>query len=414
MFFKAFSNKTHMNKTFVLLFSILITLSLSTTSVLAQATTITNPGITPDNFLYGLDVFIDNIRLAITAGDIEKAKLSLQIAEERLAEVKVMIEQNKLAEAQTAQAEHDKNLAVTETSVGQIARTNATEEIKEEINVEKALKQHKAKVETVSGELKVKIKVKGELTAEQQGLIDSILSSMEGKSGEVEIKIDNKKQETKIKIKQQTGKSDEEIEDEVEELEIEAGVAGLEVKAEIVGNQAEMKIEKEFSTSTTDRDAIINEIIQEFAFDRETADTALEIETEETDEELEEEFKVEVKVEEGIAEVEIELKFILNTTDRDTILDAIVERSQLTKEQIEEVLEFETEEEEETEIEVEIEDGIAKIKVEFASEELEFELETTDKEIIISEIIERTGLTRAQIESIIEFEEETEEDEEED
>lgn len=371
-------------------------------------------GINPDSFFYGLDIFIDDIVLAFTSGDVEKAELSLKIAEERLQEVKMMIEENKLSAAQAAQAEHDKMLSVTENAVSQIESADAVEEIKEKIEVEKELKEHKTKVEKISGELKVKIKIKSEITAEQQSLIDSILTAMEGKTGEVEIKIDNEKQETKIRIKQQTGKSTDEIKDEVEELEVEAGVAGLEVKAEILGEQSEVKVEREFSTATTDRSAIVDEIIEEFALGRETADASLEIETEEEEEELEEKLEVKIEIEEGVADVEIELKFVLDTTDREEILNAIVERTQLTREQIEEALEFEADEEE-LEIEVEIEGNKSKVKVEFAGKEIEFELDTIDRETIISEIVARTGLTREQVESMIEIgiEEELEEIEEE-
>lgn len=213
-----------------------------------------------------------------------------------------------------------------------------------------------------------------------------------------------------------------EEEDEIEELEIEAGVAELEVKAEIVGEQVEVKVEREFSTTTTDRDAIIDEIIQEFTLDRETADAALEIETVE-EEELEEEFKVEVEVEEGIAEVEVKLKFILGTTDREAILDAIVERTQLTREQIGEGLEFEneeteeeleeeTEETEETEIEVEVKKGKAKVRIEFNDQKSRFALDTTAEAEILAAIAEITGLTESEIKDIWEFEIEDEVEEE--
>jgi hypothetical protein len=70
----------------------------------------------------------------------------------------------------------------------------------------------------------------------------------------------------------------------------------------------------------------------------------------------------------------------------------------------EEEAQEEAEEEEEIEIEVEIEDGIAKIKAEFDGQKLEFELEETNRDSIIDEIIERTGLTREQIEDVIKFE----------
>jgi len=84
-----------------------------------------------------------------------------------------------------------------------------------------------------------------------------------------------------------------------------------------------------------------------------------------------------------------------------------------TEEEIEEETEeVKEEEDEEIEIEVEIEDGIAKIEAEFDGQELEFELKETDRDSIINEIIQRTGLTREQIEDVIKFEIEEENQEE--
>ena len=67
--------------------------------------------------------------------------------------------------------------------------------------------------------------------------------------------------------------------------------------------------------------------------------------------------------------------------------------------------EDETNDEEEIEIKVEIEDGIAKMEVKIGDEELEFELEETDRELIIQYIAENTDLTIEKIEAYIEFEE---------
>ena len=65
----------------------------------------------------------------------------------------------------------------------------------------------------------------------------------------------------------------------------------------------------------------------------------------------------------------------------------------------------ETNDTEKIEIEVEIEDGIAKIEVKIGDEELEFELEETDRELIMQYIAENTDLTIEEIETFIEFEE---------
>ena len=178
--------------------------------------------------------------------------------------------------------------------------------------------------------------------------------------------------------------------------------------------RTEVKISRKYSTSIIDRNAIINEIIEKFALDNEMADAALKIEEENEGEKLEEKFKVKVKVKDGVTDVKVELKFILNATDRESILDAVVTRSVLTTDQIASAMEFKVKEKEEEklEIEVEIEKGVAEVEVEFGDEEFEFSLETTDRDEIISEIMERTGLTREQIEAVIEFEFEFEDEDE--
>ena len=58
----------------------------------------------------------------------------------------------------------------------------------------------------------------------------------------------------------------------------------------------------------------------------------------------------------------------------------------------------------ELEIEVEVKDGIAKVEVEHGDEELEFEIDWIDEEDVIDEIVSRTDLTAEQIEEVITFE----------
>ncbi len=410
-----------MKKCILILFLTLLVfgITLNVPTVLAQETP-TDPGITPDSFLWGIDKALEQISLLLATSPSEKATKGLEIAQERLAEIKKMIEENKLDAAEKAQESHGETLEGVQEDIEDIEEDNSTEEIEEVIEIEKELQDHNEEVNQVFGELKIKIKIEGGITQAQQDLIDSILASLEGQTGKVEIEIKNKKDKTKIKIKIETGKSDEEIDDDIEKLELKAGLGEIKVRAEIVNGQAEVKLKLKFSTSITNQDAIINEIIAKFVLDSETADAALKIEEEDEDEELEEKFKVKVKVKEDRTKVEVELKFILNTTDRESILDAIVERSQLTSEQIEGAIEFkvkekeEDEDEEELEIEVEIEDDMAKVEVEFNGDEFEFTLETTDRDEIIDEIIERTGLTKEQINAVIEFDIEDEDDDSDD
>ena len=154
----------------------------------------------------------------------------------------------------------------------------------------------------------------------------------------------------------------------------------------------------------------------------------IEVDTDEEEvEDTDEEIEIEVEIEDGIAIIEVEfgdeeLEFEIEWIDEQTTIAEIAIRTGLSIDEIERSITFEMDDEEredevdtdeEIEIEVEIEDGIAKIEAEFDGQELEFDLEETDRDAIIDEIIERTGLTREQIEDVIEFEVEEEDEHEE-
>ena len=361
----------------------------------------TDAGVTPDSFLWGLDKALDNLNMLLTFDKGEKAKKGIEIARERLLEVREMVEENKLEAAENAKEAHGNFLNKVKDSIKELEKDNSTEEIKKVIEIEKELKEHEDDIEEVNTELKVKIKIEGTITEEQKALINSLLDSLKGQTGEIKIEIKNKKDKTKIKIKQETGKSDKEVDDEIEEIEEEIGFEEIKVKAEIIGNKAQIKIENEFSTDATDKNAIIDEIIKRFALDKETVNKILKIETEEEEELEKDRLKVEAKTEDGTTEIEVELRFTLTTTDREAIINEVVARSQLSREAI--LKTEEAKEEEELEIEVEIEDEVAEVKIEIGDDEQEFTLETTDKEAILSEIASRLGVTVEQIRNIVEF-----------
>ena len=79
--------------------AVLLVLSVLTTPAMAQTTVIvtTNPGITPDNPLYFLDVLLDNLQewLASLQGPEALTAVKIHILEERLAEAQAMAMQNK-------------------------------------------------------------------------------------------------------------------------------------------------------------------------------------------------------------------------------------------------------------------------------------------------------------------------------
>lgn len=382
-------------------------------------------GITPDSWLYGLDVAIDHISLLLTFDNGAKARKGLEIARERLLEVKEMVGENKLAAAKRAQSEHANVLGTVQSAVKGIGRTNSTKEIEEEIEIEKELEEHKTEIETVKGELKVKIKVKGKITPEQQAMIDSVLASLERKAGEVEIEIENEKGKTKIEIEQKTGKSSKEVEEEIEELEEKKGLKEIRKekawdKIKDAEEEINETIKKLSKLNITDRNitSALNALIQaKEAYTTGNFKEAIRL-AEQAEDRIEdykerfeeEEREIEVKIKGNQANVEVEVggikaKFVLETTDRDKIISEIASRTGLSTSEIKNIMELEIEKpEEEIEIEVEIEKGVAKVKVEINETESKFTLNTTNKERIISVIMSRTGLTREQVEKNVKFE----------
>ncbi|MBU2640170.1 MAG: hypothetical protein KKG75_05720 [Nanoarchaeota archaeon] len=380
-----------------IIFAVLLTILILPIANAQQA--IDDPGVTPDSFLWGLDKALDQLSLLLTTGDADKAKKGLEIAEERLAEIKTMIEENKLEAANKAKEEHGKNLLKVKENIKIIEKDNSLEEIKDVVEIERELEEHDEKVEETFGELKVKIKVEGEFTQQQKDLIDSILSSLQGQTGEVEIEIKNKKNKIKIEIEQKTGKSEDEIEIEIEDIEKEKGIKKQEKASEEIKEAKEefneFLKESEEKNITISQDLInqfnlllgqaTNEFEQSnFIEARKLAKQAEKLLDErEENQEGENEKEIEIEIEEGKSKVKVKigkekLKFELNTIDLDVIINEISSRTGLSKEEINRIMEVKFEEEEELE-ETEKEDNEDKLEKQEESGEDESDSEDNDK-----------------------------------
>lgn len=218
--------------------AIMLVMTFMPTSV-AQAPEV-DPGVTPDSPFYGLDIALDRISLLIASfrGPQVHSLKGLEIAQERLAEARAMAEQGKFEGMARAEREHGRTLLMVKERIKDIEHVNATKECEAKIELERECAKHRERVERFCSELKVEIE--GNVTSEQQALIDSILSNLRGRAGEVEIEIENEKTKTKLKIKQQTNRSEEEINIEVWEIERRKGLVKMEEKAlEQIGDALE-------------------------------------------------------------------------------------------------------------------------------------------------------------------------------
>ncbi len=349
-------------------------------------------GVTPDSLLYGFDTAFDGISLFFTFDDELKARKNIEIARERLFEAKVMIDDSRLEAAEKARNEHERALSNAASSVGRLRRGDSLQEIRDIIEIEDELRNHEESINDVSSN--IKLKIKGSLTEDQQSIVNTILESLKGNSEELKIEIKSKENSIKIRIRQETGKSEDEVEDEIRKFKRE----GLEVKAELSGSQAFVKIENKFSLNSADKNEIINEIIKRFALDRETADRLLRTETT-TEAEDRERLEIKAETKEGVTRIDVERRFTLSTTDRNAILIEIVSRTRLIREDIENALEQNGNKNKEIEIKAEAFGGSTQVNV-----KLEFTPSGSDRNSVVQQVLDKFKLGREDIDNILKIE----------
>ena len=165
-----------------------------------------------------------------------------------------------------------------------------------------------------------------------------------------------------------------------------------------VGEQTRVEIKAAFSMDTTAKDKMIDAIINNFSLTREDAKTILQSETNET--EFKEKFETSINSKQCISQIATDLVFILDTNDKEKILDEIVTRSQLTNKQVKQVLEFDTDE---INLNVRVQSGKARVVAEYCDVKDRFVINSADETEIISEIKSHTGLREYKIPLIWNF-----------
>jgi hypothetical protein len=235
--------------------------------VFAQTPELTDPventdGILPDSPLYFFDTLFDNVFLGLQTNDVERAKIAIKIASERLAEVKIMITERKLDQAEKAQVEHDKVLNEAENSVKKIKDTDLEREARDKVRINTDLDNHKKKIQRVNDDLEIFIKVKGNITTEQIERIRLVLENVDQKTDSVKISIDNSKENTKMRVKMQTNEN--EARTLITRIETDERIRTPEVKVDVDRDTNTSKVEAEidgrmqrFDLQSTDPETII-------------------------------------------------------------------------------------------------------------------------------------------------------------
>ena len=162
--------------------------------------------------------------------------------------------------------------------------------------------------------------------------MDEILEVTSLRTG---ISVDLLEEAMKLEVKEEFDDSEDETDDT---SDIKSDTLEKKLRASTLGDSSEVKIELEFVTDTIDSELLIDEILENFVVTQEEAENALKIQTED-DDELEDKFTVEIETEDGMSEVEVELRFVLDSTDRDEIIASIIEQSQLDRDLLVDVIE---------------------------------------------------------------------------
>ncbi len=376
-------------------------------------------GVTPDSVFYFIDRLLDNRALKSAGDEAERSRIGLEIARERLLEAREMLEANKADAAQKAQKEHSRVLSIVELSARDIEEDDALGQIETEMEIEKELEEHDSETEFVKNELKVKLEAGGQLTTAQRALIDSLLTSMKNQTGKVKVKFEEKRGESRSRLKAETGKSDSEIDREITEIETRVGLRELKTEkakdeledaSEEVA-EAKLRLAQANATNAnlTAATKLISEAEQKLADAQKALDEGkigeafgLANSAEnlarnakrmlqgfvEDNAGLEEKLEITADVMDTASEIRVKLEFASTATERQEIAKDILEKLSLDSEKLSAILKTEAEGDEELrermEAEARIRDGVSRVKF-----ELRFPLNATDRSGMVSGISER-------------------------
>lgn len=134
--------------------TLLITLMLLIVPVaFAQEVEDTDPGVTPDSSLWGLDRAIEKIGIALTFDKGKKVEKRLAVANERLAEVRAMLDKNDTESTEKAENAREEETVEIESELEQDGGIPEDIKAKVLLNLQKHI--------TVLQEVKAKLEEKG-------------------------------------------------------------------------------------------------------------------------------------------------------------------------------------------------------------------------------------------------------------
>ncbi|MFH1455748.1 MAG: DUF5667 domain-containing protein [archaeon] len=171
----------------------------------------TDAGLTPDNPFYFLDVIWDDIVIAFSFNEENRIRKELEITNERMEEVKLMAENGDYTSMKKASENHARIMIKIQNEVQSMENEQVQEQYQQQYDM------MKIQINEVTNT--IKIKVKGDISEEDQALIDSIVTEFESiEEYEVELKeIDKGQSQDKESEYDDNESGDDSEEDESEE-----------------------------------------------------------------------------------------------------------------------------------------------------------------------------------------------------
>ena len=198
----------------LLVFSMMPMIVAQETVVEPIETEIVDAGITPDSPFYGLERAMERLRLVFMRNKAKRALYKIQMAEERLAETEVMLEENNFEAAQEAEEAHDEIIAEAEQEAEEI-ETDEDESIAEGAlgdieKVQLGLLSHSERVALVHNRILERMQMNN-VSEEKLVHVGEVFVRIQSKAQEMEQRVTEKRERVRTRYKVLSEKNESEL-----------------------------------------------------------------------------------------------------------------------------------------------------------------------------------------------------------
>jgi len=186
---------------------------------------IEDAGTTPGSVFHGLDRAMERINLALTFNKVKRAEKALRIAEERLAELNALAENNESEYIEKSRLYHERSLERVRAAIEGMESNGDEDKARNALEritaLEDRILDHQEKVSAIKARI---LERQGDRMSEEQIVhLEEIFVRMENRTFDLEVNLIKKKDNVRLKYKVISEKTDEEIEELLENFEEREG-----------------------------------------------------------------------------------------------------------------------------------------------------------------------------------------------